>query len=96
MARVVSNYFNDMKVSIGEMYRVLKKGGHLVIKISDSTVRNEKINTYKHFVEIAESLGMETVACFKDTFDQNSRSLLTTRNSYSGIMNHDWILIFKK
>lgn len=96
MAKVVSSYFNDMKVSIFEMNRVLKKGGHLVIKISDSTIRNEKINTYKHFVEIAESLGLKTIACFKDTFDQNSRSLLTTRNSYSGIMNHDWILIFKK
>src|SRR3989344_1677039 len=96
MAKVVSSYFNDMKESLSEMNRVLKKGGHIVIKISDSTIRDQKINTYRHFINIAEKLGLKTVACFKDTFDPNSRSLLTTRNSYSGIMNHDWILIFKK
>lgn len=96
MARVVSNYFNDMKECISEMNRVLKNGGHIVIKISDSTVRNNKINTHEHFIEIAEKLGLKTIACFKDSFDPNSRSLLTSRNSYSGIMNHDWILIFKK
>jgi len=96
MARVVSQYFNDMKKSISEINRVLKKGGHLVIKISDSTVRGEKIDTHKHFIKIAENLGLKTIACFKDSFDNNSRSLLTTRNTYSGIMNYDWILIFEK
>lgn len=96
MAKVVSEYFNGMQKSISEMDRVLKKGGHIVMKISDSTVRGEKIGTHKHFISFAEDLGLKTVACFKDTFDENSRSLLTTRNSYSGIMNHDWILIFQK
>ncbi|PIZ00888.1 hypothetical protein COY62_00785 [bacterium (Candidatus Howlettbacteria) CG_4_10_14_0_8_um_filter_40_9] len=96
MAKVVSQYFNDMKKSIGEMSRVLKKGGHIVVKISDSTVRGEKIETHKHFIEIAKENGLKNIACFKDSFDENSRSLLTTRNSYSGIMNHDWILIFQK
>jgi len=96
MAKVVSQYFNDMKKSIAEMNRVLKKSGHIVVKISDSTVRGEKIDTHKHFIDIAESLGLRTTACFKDSFDNNSRSLLTTRNTYSGIMNHDWILIFQK
>lgn len=96
MAKVVSQYFNDMKVSISEMNRVLKSNGHIVMKISDSTVRGEKIETHKYFIDIAENLGLKTIACFKDSFDNNSRSLLTTRNSYSGIMNHDWILIFKK
>lgn len=96
MAKVVVQYFNDMRQSISEINRVLKKNGHLVIKISDSSVRNEKIKTPEHFIEIAKKLGMKPIACFKDSFDENSRSLLTTRNSYSGIMNHDWILIFQK
>lgn len=96
MAKVVSMYFNDMKGSFQEMRRVLKKGGHIVVKISDSSVRDQKINTSKHLIDIAEGLGFKTIANFKDSFDPNSRSLLTARNSYSGIMNHDWILIFKK
>lgn len=96
MANVVSKYFIDMKKSIYEMYRVLKKDGHIVIKISDSEVRSFKIPTHKYLIQIAEELGMELVEKFKDDFDPNSRSLLTSRNSYSGIMNYDWIIILKK
>lgn len=96
MAKVVSEYFVDMRKSFSEMNRVLKKGGYIVIKISDSTVRGELISTHKHFIDIAEDLQLKTLACFKDDFDSSSRSLLTKRNSYSGIMNHDWILIFQK
>jgi len=96
MAKVVSEYFHNMKASFQEMHRVLEPGGHIVIKISDSKVRTERISTHKLLVAMAEGLGMKTIACFKDDFEANSRSLLTARNSYSGIMNYDWILIFRK
>lgn len=96
MAKVVSQYFIDMKESIAEMHRVLKNGGHLVFKISDSEVRGEMIPTHEYFTDISNGLGMKTLACFQDKINENSRSLLTARNSYSGIMTHDWILIFEK
>lgn len=96
MAKVVSQYFIDMKKSIAEMHRTLKKGGHLVFKISDSEVRGEMIPTREYFTDISNDLGMKTVACFQDKINENSRSLLTARNTYSGIITHDWILIFEK
>jgi len=96
MAKVVATYFIDMQKSISEMNRVLKKGGHLVFKISDSLVRNHLISTHQYFIDIAESLGMTTLAIFQDKINKNSRSLLTARNTYSGIITHDWILIFEK
>lgn len=96
MAKVVNQYFTDMHKSISEMYRVLEKGGHLVIKISDSNIRKELIETHKYLIKISEKLGFKLTALFKDSFEKNSRSLMTSRNSYSGIMNHDWIIILKK
>ncbi len=96
MAKVVSQYFIDMRKSIAEMDRVLSKNGHIVFKISDSLVRGELIPTHNYFVKIADSLGLKTLACFQDKINENSRSLLTARNTYSGIITHDWILIFEK
>jgi methylase of polypeptide subunit release factors len=96
MAKVVSEYFRDMQAGFRELARVLMPGGHIVIKISDSKVRGHDIATHQYFIDILEALGLKTLAAFKDDFDPNSRSLLTARNSYSGMMTFDWVLIFKK
>lgn len=96
MAKVVSEYFDNMTLVFQEYQRVLEPGGHLVIKISDSKVRTEHIPTHQYFISILENLGFELNEKIRDNFNQNSRSLLTARNSYSGIMNFDWILIFEK
>jgi molecular chaperone GrpE (heat shock protein) len=68
----------------------------MVIKISDSKVRTEVIATHKHFIEMCEKYGFELLADIIDQFDPNSRSLLTARNTYSGIMTFDHVLIMKK
>lgn len=94
MSRVVSRYFEDMNRNFSEMYRVLDNEGHIVMKISDSFVRGKSIPTSKILIEIGKENGFELISAFKDKIE--SRSLLTKRNSYSGIISHDWILIFKK
>ncbi|MBR3138353.1 hypothetical protein IKG41_03395 [Candidatus Saccharibacteria bacterium] len=96
MAKVVAEYFNDIQIDFSNYVKVLKSGGHVVIKISDSKVRTEQIPTHEYFIKILEQQGLKFICKFKDDFDPNSRSLLTARNSYSGIMTFDWILIFEK
>ena len=94
MSKVVHDYFVDMEASFAEAYRVLNPGGHLVIKISDSFIRGFTIPTHRVFISTGENLGLKLEASFKDNI--LNRSLLTKRNSYSGLIPHDWILIFKK
>ncbi len=94
MSKTIINYFNDMKKVFFEMYRVLVPKGHVVIKISDSFIRNELVPTHRYFIDIAENIGFKTIDIFKDKIE--NRSLLTKRNYYSGIITHDWILIFQK
>lgn len=96
MAKVVAEYFNDIYDDFRSFTNVLKQGGHVVIKISDSKVRTEQIPTHEYFIQILEGFGLKLICKFKDDFNPNSRSLLTARNSYSGIMTFDWILIFEK
>lgn len=94
MAAVVARYFADMGASLAEMARVLRRGGHLVVKISDSHVRGIDVPTHDLLAELAAESGLRLVDQFTDEI--RSRSLLTKRNWYSGMIAHDWILIFRR
>jgi DNA modification methylase len=96
MSKTVFEYFVQMDLVFKKVSNLIKKGGHLVIKISDSKVRTELIATHKHFITICEKYGFELLEDIIDEFDPNSRSLLTARNTYSGIMTFDHVLIFRK
>jgi DNA modification methylase len=96
MAKTVSNYFIDMDAVFAKIESLVKPLGHMVIKISDSKVRTELIATHSHFIKICEKYGFNLIEDIIDEFDPNSRSLLTARNTYSGIMTFDHVLIMQK
>jgi hypothetical protein len=95
MSKVVADYFNSMDNVFDTFDKILVKDGYVVFKISDSLVRKVKIPTPDFFVEmLTDNHGFKLVDSFKDKF--KNRSLLTKRNYYSGIIDHDKILILKK
>lgn len=96
MAKTVFEYFQSMKMTFEILSKVHKKDGRMVIKISESKVRSQIIPTHLYFIQTCEELGYSLEADLIDNFDQNSRSLLTARNSYSGLMTYDHILILKR
>lgn len=96
MAKTVARYFIDMNGVFAKLGKLVRPNGHMVIKISDSKVRTEVIATHKHFIDICEKYGFSLVEDIIDKFDPNSRSLLTARNTYSGIMTFDHVLIMQK
>lgn len=95
-AYIVAKYFNDMEKVIKNMNKMLKKNGKVVVKISESNVKKIKIDTGKFLTIIAENNGFELVDVFLDKINNNSRSLMTTRNTYSNILLNDNIIIWEK
>lgn len=91
---VVGRYFNEMTDVIKNMNGLLKTGGHVVMKISDSKVKKIKIETGLFLTEIAEMYGFRLMDWFIDKIE--NRSLLTARNTYSDIITHDYIVIWQK
>ncbi len=95
-AYIVAKYFIDMQKVIKNMNIMLKKGKRVVVKISESNVKKIKIDTGKFLTLIAEKNGFELEDVFLDKINENSRSLTTSRNSYSDIILNDNIIIWKK
>ena len=81
---------------IEKMSLVLKSGGKVVIKISDSKIKKVKIETGKFMTLIAENYGFVLHDVFLDEINNNSRSLTTARNTYSDIITNDYIIIWEK
>lgn len=96
MAMTVSSYFSQMRDAFFEVSRVLKKRGVMVIKISDTKVRSQVIPTSEIYAQICKEFGFSLVADIIDEFDPNSRSLLTARNTYSGLMTFDHVLVLQR
>jgi len=95
-AKIISDFFNNMEKTIIKMNDLLKTGKKAVIKISDSKMKKEKIETGKLLSMIAEKNGFRIIDIFKDEINNNSRYLTTARNTYSDIITHDYILIWEK
>lgn len=95
-AKIIENFFNDIEKTIRQMNSVLKMNKKAIIKISDSKMKKEKIETAFLMNEIAMRNGFKIVDVFLDEINPNSRSLMTSRNTYSDIITHDYILIWEK
>lgn len=95
-AKIIGTFFNQIEKVIENMSIVLKHGGKAVIKISDSKMKKQKIETGRFMTLIAEKYGFALKDVFLDEINNNSRSLTTARNTYSDIITHDYIIIWEK
>ena len=95
-AKVVSDFFILMEKVINSMSKIIKKGGKVVIKISDSKIKKRKIKTGQYMTLIAQKYGFSLKDAFIDKINDSHRSLTTARNTYSDIITHDYIIIWEK
>lgn len=95
-AKIIGEFFNKMEKVIIKMAELLKKNKFLVMKISDSKMKKNTIQTGKFLTLIAEKNGFKLKDVFLDEINNNSRSLTTARNTYSDIITHDYIIIWER
>jgi len=91
---VLANYFRDMDGAVSNMARLLPPGGDVVMKISDSKMKHRRIETARLLTELAEARGFVCEEAFLDPIGR--RSLLTARNTYSDLITHDCILVWRR
>ncbi len=105
-AREVANYFMDMQEVAKEMYRILKKDGHVCLVIGNTTFRNVKVKSAEVFAETLTSLGFELVETIKRSIP--NKLIPTIRDKKTGkfaklkdknskfVYPEEYILIAKK
>ena len=95
-AKEVANYFNDMEAVGKEMYRIVKKNGHVCIVIGNTTVKNVKINSAEVFFEILKSVGFNTVDVIRRSIPNKLMPTIRDKNSgrFTKLSNPDSKLVY--
>ena len=87
-------YLNEMREALQECYRVVKKGGYLVLVAANNQVCGRQFKTQEYLRQIAEEVGFTTVLRLVDVI--RSRGLMTIRNRTAGVITREWVLVFNK
>jgi len=93
-AHIVLRYFQDMRSSIEQCYRVLKPGGYFGLLVGDNVIRKVPLDTHSFLQEIAERVGFSTEEVGYDRIV--ARGLAPKRHETAGLIDVEWMLVFRK
>jgi len=93
-AYLVYKYFYDMENSIQKIFKILKKGKYLILVIGDNTIRGLFIPTHRILSNILMRSGFIKDRILKDKIKY--RGFMKKRNQTAGVIDYEWILIYKK
>ena len=93
-ACIVSTYLNEMRKAIKESYRVLKKGGFMILVVGSNKVCGYDFNTPLFLNKIAEEFGMQTELQLVDSIKKYG--MITIRNTTASIIESEYIIVLKK
>lgn len=90
---ILKKFFNDMKLNLLEMKKILKNESMYVIVIGNNSIRKINIESWKVLKEIAIKVGYEVETYF-DYIIQNSY-IRIPRNGKGGKINKDHVLVLR-
>ena len=93
-ASIAGVYLNEMRDVISELYRVLRKGGYLVMIAANNKICGNNFKTQEFLRSIAREVGLNEVLLLID--DIKSRGLMTKRNSTASVISREWVVVFRK
>jgi len=83
-----------MRENLIQVKRVLRSGGHYVIVIGDSSIRNVEIESWRVLEDIALGLGFETQLTFRYVI--KNPYIRIPRKNRGGKIKYDNVLVLKK
>lgn len=89
-AYVVQKFFFDMSKNMIEVKRLLKKNGHYVIVVGNSSIRGINVPTNELLVEIAKINGFDLENMF--SYVIKNRYLRIPRSGKGGLIKKDWMI----
>lgn len=93
-AYIVYQYFKDMERAIKNCYKVLEKRGHFCIVVGDNVIRKIPLPVHEFIIDISRDSRFEPELVGYDLI--KSRSLMTKRHETAGLIEGEWVLLFRK
>jgi hypothetical protein len=91
---MVANYFNGMSSFFNGVEKLLPKGKYFCLITGNNTICEEIVPTYKILTNLAEQCGFKLDRLYRDEIKW--RVLFKKRNHNGGVINEEWITVFKK
>lgn len=95
-AFLIHRYFSDMRLSLYEMARVLKKKKFAIIVVCPSHIRKLEIPTHKAFTEMFQEMGLYLENEYTRTISDRRRVLPYMLDSFGERMSTEYVLIYQK
>lgn len=93
-ASIAGAYLSEMKAAIGELARVTKTGGHLVLIVGANQVAGLHFDTPRYLQTLAEAQGFRLVTHLLD--DIRSRGLMVKRNATASMITRESVLVMRR
>jgi DNA modification methylase len=95
-AKHIQRYFEDMYLTLKEIYRVLKPNRTAVIVICPSHIRKIEVPTHRVFTEMGNSIGLRLTNEITRTINKKRRVLPYLQKAFGDRMNTEYVLIYQK
>jgi DNA modification methylase len=95
-AKLIQRYYNDMYLTLKEIYRVLKPNRNAVIVICPSHIRKIEVPTHRVFTEICNKIGLRLTNEITRTINKKRRVLPYLQKAFGDRMNTEYVLIYQK
>lgn len=106
VAKDVGNYFADMKIAFDEMYRILRKGGHVCLILGNTTLKGVEIPNaesayeqmlnigFKHEKVIKREIRNQMIAPWRDK--ENGRFTSLKNRNKRMVYQYEYVIVMKK
>lgn len=91
---LISRYLTKMDKFIATSYKALKNGGKLLLLVGENRIGGGTIPIVDYLVKSSKKSGFQLQGSYIDRI--KNYSLFTKRNSNSGVMRNEYLLVLKK
>jgi DNA modification methylase len=92
----LAGFFGDLDASLGQMWRVLRPGGHAVIVIADNIVKGKRVSSHAALANMARQVGFLEISRKPRQIDSVKRRFPVGQFGFDGPMTHEHVVVLQR
>ena len=96
LTRRLCAFFADLEAVLGQVWRVLRPGGHAVFVIANNMIKGERITSHAVLTESANNIGFIAVETMPRAIASLRRRFPVGPFGFDGPMTHEFLVVLRK